>query len=79
MDGNCVRELRKDRELRKGNCVRVRLGFRLSVKRKPKPKDEPATQVEFTRRWSLHVLQSGFTHTGRFGGWSNTNRAAYLD
>ena len=32
------------------------------------------TQLEFTRRWCLHILPSGFTRTRRFGYWSNTNR-----
>lgn len=36
------------------------------------------SQIEFTRRWSLHILPSGFTRTRRYGGWSNTNRKRYL-
>ena len=35
--------------------------------------------VEFTRRWSLHVLPKGYTKTRRFGGWSNPRREAYLE
>lgn len=35
--------------------------------------------VEFTRRWSLHVLPKGYTKTRRFGGWSNPRRDAYLE
>ncbi len=37
------------------------------------------SQVEFTRRWSLHVLPSSYTRTRRFGGWSNTKRDEYLE
>jgi hypothetical protein len=42
---------------------------------------EPITlsQVEFTRRWCLHVLPKGYTRTRRFGGWSNTRRKQYLE
>jgi hypothetical protein len=35
--------------------------------------------VEFTRRWSLHVLPKGYTKTRRYGGWSNPRREAYLE
>lgn len=35
--------------------------------------------VEFTRRWSLHVLPKGYTKTRRFGGWSNPRRDLYLE
>ncbi len=35
--------------------------------------------VEFTRRWSLHVLPKGYTKTRRYGGWSNGRREAYLE
>ena len=34
--------------------------------------------VEFVRRWSLHVLPSGFTKSRRFGGWSSQHRQRYL-
>jgi hypothetical protein len=34
---------------------------------------------EFTRRWSLHILPSGYTKTRRFGGWSNIRRDGYLE
>jgi hypothetical protein len=37
------------------------------------------TQVEFTRRWCLHVLPAGYTRTRRFGGWSNIRRERYLE
>ncbi len=37
------------------------------------------TQVEFTRRWCLHVLPSGYTRTRRFGGWSNHRCERYLE
>jgi len=37
------------------------------------------SQVEFTRRWCLHVLPSGYTRTRRFAGWSNTRRESYLE
>lgn len=35
--------------------------------------------VEFTRRWSLHILPKGFTKTRRYGGWSNTRQGAYVE
>jgi hypothetical protein len=34
---------------------------------------------EFTRRWSLHILPSGYTKTRRFGGFSNVRREHYLE
>lgn len=34
---------------------------------------------EFTRRWALHILPSGYTKTRRFGGWSNIRRDLYLE
>jgi len=37
------------------------------------------SQVEFTRRWCLHVLPAGYTRTRRFGGWSNLRREQYLE
>lgn len=37
------------------------------------------TALEFTRRWSLHVLPKGYTKTRRFGGWSNPRRDSYLE
>ena len=41
---------------------------------------EPITmsQVEFTRRWCLHVLPEGYTRARRFGGWCNVRRDRYL-
>lgn len=35
--------------------------------------------VEFTRRWSLHILPKGFVKSRGFGGYSGRTRAAYLD
>ena len=35
--------------------------------------------VEFTRRWSLHVLPTGYTKTRRNGGWSNPRRDEYRE
>ena len=35
--------------------------------------------VEFVRLWCLHILPSGYTKTRRYGGWSNTRKADYLD
>jgi hypothetical protein len=35
--------------------------------------------LEFTCRWSLHVLPKGYTETRRFGCWSNPLRDAYLE
>ena len=37
------------------------------------------TQLEFTRRWCLHVLPSGYIRSRRYGGWSNTRRKKYLE
>jgi hypothetical protein len=37
------------------------------------------SQLEFTRRWCLHVLPAGFTRTRRYGGWANTRRDQYLE
>jgi hypothetical protein len=34
--------------------------------------------VEFTRRWSLHILPKGFVKSRCFGGFSCRRRAAYL-
>ena len=36
------------------------------------------SQVEFVRRWCLHVLPSGYTRSRRFGGWSNVRRQKYI-
>jgi hypothetical protein len=35
--------------------------------------------VEFTRRWTLHILPKGYTKARRFGGWSNRRTAEYLE
>jgi hypothetical protein len=35
--------------------------------------------VEFTRRWSLHILPKGYTKVRRYGGYSNRRRRTYLD
>ena len=37
------------------------------------------TGVEFLRLWSLHILPKGFTKSRFFGGWSNNQRASFLD
>ncbi|MFV2068906.1 MAG: transposase [Pirellulales bacterium] len=34
--------------------------------------------VEFTRRWSLHILPKGYTKVRRYGGYSNRRRTTYL-
>lgn len=34
--------------------------------------------VEFTRRWSLHILPKGFTKSRCFGGYSSANRTAFI-
>jgi hypothetical protein len=36
------------------------------------------TAVEFTRRWSLHILPKGYTKSRRFGGWSNPRKGEYV-
>lgn len=35
--------------------------------------------LEFTRRWSLHILPKGYTKTRRFGGWSNRRCEQYVE
>lgn len=35
-------------------------------------------QVEFVRRWALHVLPKEFTKVRQFGCWTSTKRAVYL-
>lgn len=42
---------------------------------------EPMTlsQVEFTRRWCLHILPDGYTRTRRYGMWSNQRRERDLE
>jgi Putative transposase len=37
------------------------------------------TGVEFVRLWSLHILPKRFTKSRFFGGWSNNQRAKFLD
>jgi hypothetical protein len=37
------------------------------------------TGVEFVRLWSLHILPKRFTKSRFFGGWSNNQRASFLD
>ncbi len=34
--------------------------------------------VEFTRRWSLHILPNGFTKSRCFGGYSSATRTAFI-
>ena len=34
---------------------------------------------EFVRRWSLHILPTGFTKSRRFGGWSSRHRDQYVE
>jgi hypothetical protein len=36
------------------------------------------SSVEFTRRWSLHILPKGYTKSRQFGGWSNTRKGEYV-
>ena len=35
--------------------------------------------VEFTRRWSLHILPKSFTKVRRYGGYSNVHCRGYLE
>ena len=37
------------------------------------------TGVEFVRLWSLHILPKRFTRSRFFGGWSNNQRASFLE
>lgn len=54
-------------------------------KEKPLPRTRPRSVpvelsgVEFTRRWSLHILPKYFVKSRRYGGYSNTKRKAYLE
>ncbi|MFK8115113.1 MAG: transposase [Rubripirellula sp.] len=34
--------------------------------------------VEFTRRWSLHILPKGYVRCRRYGGWSNRHRQSFV-
>ncbi len=47
-----------------------------SKKNPPEPYTLPG--VEFTRRWSLHILPKGFVKSRCFGGYSCRKREAYL-
>jgi hypothetical protein len=38
----------------------------------------PLSGVEFTRRWSLHILPKGFTKTRRYGGYSSGKRTSFI-
>lgn len=42
------------------------------------PEPYTLSGVEFTRRWSLHILPKGFVKSRCFGGYSCRKRAAYL-
>jgi hypothetical protein len=50
-------------------------------KRKGPTKLVPVTLsgVEFTRRWSLHILPKGYTKVRRYGGYSNRHCESYLN
>lgn len=37
------------------------------------------TTLEFTRRWTLHILPKGYTKARRFGGWSNRRTSEYIE
>jgi hypothetical protein len=39
---------------------------------------ERLTGVEFTRRWSLHILPKGFTKSRGFGGYSSARRTGFI-
>jgi len=51
---------------------------------KPKPGERPEqvaeelSAVEFTRRWSLHILPKDFVKVRHYGGFSNKHRTDYL-
>jgi hypothetical protein len=46
---------------------------------RPTMVSEQLPAVEFTRRWSLHILPKGFVKVRNYGGFSNTKRQAYLE
>lgn len=46
--------------------------------KRPTQVAEQLPVVEFTRRWSLHILPSGFVKVRSYGGFSNKHRADYL-
>ena len=39
---------------------------------------EELPAIEFTRRWSLHILPNGFVKVRSYGGFSNKHRTNYL-
>ena len=39
---------------------------------------EKLSGVEFTRRWSLHILPRGFTKTRYYGGYSGRHRSGFI-
>ncbi len=70
-----------DRRIVSADEGQVTFLAREGTKRGGESKQVPITlsSVEFTRRWSLHVLPMGYTKSRRFGGWSNTRRDAYQE
>ncbi len=56
------------------SCENDVVTFMARSKDKTKPKQQTPVKlsgVEFTRRWSLHILPKGFTRTRYFGGYSS--------
>lgn len=49
-------------------------------RRDKQPGQEPFSlpQVEFVRRWALHILPKDYTKVRQFGCWTSTKRTAYL-
>lgn len=39
---------------------------------------ERLTGIEFTRRWSLHILPKGFTKSRGYGGYSSARRTGFI-
>jgi hypothetical protein len=68
-----------DRRLIKHEDGQVTFSARGRDKRAGNPAEPyPLPGIEFTRRWSLHILPKGFVKSRGFGGYSCRNRATYL-
>jgi hypothetical protein len=63
------------------SCEKDIVTFLARSKDKTKPKHQVAEKlsgVEFTRRWSLHILPKGFTKTRCYGGYSGRYRQRFI-
>lgn len=63
------------------SCENDIVTFMARSKDKQKPQQqvpEKLCAVEFTRRWSLHILPKGFTKTRCYGGYSGRYRKSFI-